>query len=270
MTFNPIKENKIIRNTLFMGNTVWRNSITHEIEYIEIKYLCNKESMTYILLDVHSGLYLANKTLYNKSSTKYFSNIMAAQLFIHDYKEIILYNDFIKQTLTFIEENKFPLFKKGLYKIYTNKFNRKTYFGINWFLIYYKAKEKNNLSCYNFYSLNDLNYFNIKIKYSSYSIITEVASEKYEIIIPENKLDIIPSINFINKKYFIENYNKNTDSDFDKVFNIILSFFKSLIEQKEYEPRKNIKSFLTNFIKEKPEDFIKINNELLNYIKLKE
>ena len=69
MNFNPVKDNLIIRNTIFLGNTVWRDSITHEVKYIEIKFSRCNESMTYILLDVHSTLLIKHSLINHRQNT---------------------------------------------------------------------------------------------------------------------------------------------------------------------------------------------------------
>lgn len=270
MNFNPVKDNLIIRNTIFLGNTVWRDSITHEVKYIEIKFSRCNESMTYILLDVHSRLYLTNKTLFNKSQTKYFSSIEAAQLYIHDFTEIIFYNDFIKKTLSFIETDTHPLVRSGNYLMYSNNLKKKNYFGINWFLIYYRAKEKNNVSCTNYYTLDDLNYLGIKTNYSSYDVITEIKKDKYEIIIPDNKIGYTPSFNFIKRNYWIKDFENKINTDYDKAFSIVHSFFKCIVKNIHYSLDKSSKTFIIDFVKNEPESFIKINCEILKYINIKE
>lgn len=260
---NPIQKGSIIRNTLFMGNIVWRDRNTHELMFIEKQYSRYKESMTYILFDVHSNNYLANKTLFNKTQSKYFHTLNEAQNFILEYEKFIFYNDFIKQTIYFFSKNIHPLQKSGIYIPYCNPVKRNKYYGINWFSIFYKTYINKNQNCKYYYSMNEITERNLTPKINAYNIIVEIQKEKYELITPENCLTVIPKTFFnINKQTLEYSSQYANDKTIYFLENKINYFFYCIKHNCYYESDKYTSKYLKKIINENPEIFISICNHI--------
>lgn len=257
---NPKNNGKIIRNTLFFDKIIWRDFSTHKNIFEEKYFKRNKESVVYILYDIVNNNFYAYKNLYKTQKSAIFKTFEKAQNFILDYETVIYYNDFIKKTYNLIVSDKHPLQKKKKYEQFFNPLKRYIYSGNNWFSIYYKALINHNTENTVYYSLNDINRYELKTRINSYSVIIETVKDKYEIIVPETALFLKPNYIFTKPQLQITENNIKNISNYYYIYKKIKYFFECIFNNKTYIPDSKISLELKKLIKESPEDFIYINN----------